>query len=314
MKKITAYKVFNANWKCREFQYKIGKTYTHNGGIGLCDSGFHACEKIADCFNYYSFDPKNKIALVEMFGNIKKGDDKCVCSKITIIKEITWNELLILANTGGGNSGIRNSGDLNSGDRNSGYQNSGDQNSGDLNSGYRNSGDRNSGDRNSGYQNSGDRNSGDRNSGDRNSGYRNSGDRNSGDRNSGYQNSGDQNSGDLNSGYLNSGVFCNKQREDTILIFNKKSDITWAEWENSDVYYLSQNLNVTKWILWNNMTDAEKKENPKAFVTEGYIKVFDYKEAWANLWETLEDKQKDLFKNLPNFNSKVFKNITGIKF
>jgi len=249
MKKITAYKVFNANWKCREFQYKIGKTYTHNGGIGLCDSGFHACEKIADCFNYYSFDPKNKIALVEMFGNIKKGDDKCVCSKITIIKEITWNELLILANTGGGNSGIRNSGDLNSGDRNSGYQNSGDQNSGDL-----------------------------------------------------------------NSGYLNSGVFCNKQREDTILIFNKKSDITWAEWENSDVYYLSQNLNVTKWILWNNMTDAEKKENPKAFVTEGYIKVFDYKEAWANLWETLEDKQKDLFKNLPNFNSKVFKNITGIKF
>ena len=259
MKKITAYKVFNANWKCREFQYKIGKTYTHNGGIGLCDSGFHACEKIADCFNYYSFDPKNKIALVEMFGNIKKGDDKCVCSKITIIKEITWNELLILANTGGGNSGIRNSGDLNSGDLNSGY-------------------------------------------------------RNSGDRNSGYQNSGDQNSGDLNSGYLNSGVFCNKQREDTILIFNKKSDITWAEWENSDVYYLSQNLNVTKWILWNNMTDAEKKENPKAFVTEGYIKVFDYKEAWANLWETLEDKQKDLFKNLPNFNSKVFKNITGIKF
>ena len=199
---------------------------------------------------------------------------------------------------------IWNIGKENSGLFNSGCLNSGDRNSGDLNSGDLNSGDRNYGDRNSGYRNSGDRNSGDRNSGDRNSGCLNSGDRNSGC----------LNSGDLNSGYRNSGVFCTRKRNDTVPFFNNESNMTWDEWYNHSVYYISHGLEVTKWISWYEMLDEEKKDNPKAFVCEGYVKTFDYQMSWENLWNKLTDSQKELFKTLPNFDSTIFKEITGIDF
>ena len=146
-----------------------------------------------------------------------------------------------------------------------------------------------------------------------NSGYRNSGYRNSGYRNSGDRNSGDLNSGDLNSGYRNSGVFCNKKIEDTVPFFNKDSNMTWNDWYNSDVYDISVNLKITEWIDWNNMDDKEKKDNPKAFVCGGYLKVYEYKDAWKNLWDSLTDGQKSLFKELPNFDSDIFEDITGIR-
>ena len=200
-------------------------------------------------------------------------------------------------NTGNQNVGLFNIGDRNNGDRNSGDLNSGDRNSGDRNSGDRNSGDLNIGDLNSGY-----RNSGDLNSGDRNSGCRNIGDLNSGDRNS----------GDLNSGYRNSGVFCNRKDEDTVTFFNKESDMTWDEWYNHPAYHAAYGLDITSWISWDSMTDEEKEENPKAFICEGYLKEFTYHEAWANLWCKLNDNQKNSFKTLPNFDSDIFKEITGI--
>ena len=232
-------------------------------------------------------------------------------------------------NSGDRNSGNRNSGDLNSGNLNSGDRNSGNRNSGDRNSGDRNSGERNSGDRNSGDRNSGDRNSGDRNSGYRNSGYRNSGDRNSGDLNSGdlnsgnlnsgnlnsgNLNSGNRNSGDLNSGYRNSGVFCNRKRNDKIFFFNKESSFTWEDWYRHKVYCIVQDSFVlTDWIDWDDMSDEEKENNPDAYVNYGYLRVYTYKEAWANLWSELTDDQKELFKTLPNFDADIFEDITGIE-
>jgi len=163
---MKAYKVFDPNWQCRDFQYKVGETYTMKESPVLCEKGFHACKKVSDCFSYYTFDPKNKVAEVELLGEIVGEDgDKQATNAIKIVKEISWVEMLELANSGNQNSGNRNSGDQNSGDQNSGYQNSGnrnsgDQNSGDLNSGHRNSGNWNSGNRNSGNWNSGNWNSG----------------------------------------------------------------------------------------------------------------------------------------------------------
>lgn len=137
MKKVKAYKVFNPDWTCKGFQYEIGKTYEMNNKPKLCNSGFHACIKVSDCFSYYPFDPNNKVAEVFLMGDIVGlNGDKQASNKIKIVREVKWEEMLTLANSGYGNSGNRNSGNGNSGDSNSGFCNSGHSNSGNGNSGH----------------------------------------------------------------------------------------------------------------------------------------------------------------------------------
>ena len=152
---MIAYKVFNPDWTCRCFQYKVGETYEEKVNPSLCGRGFHFCKELKDCFSYYSFDPDNKVAKIEALGDIADGDDKCCTNKIKIVKELTWNEVLELVNIGKGNTGLGNSGNWNSGDWNSGDRNSGNWNSGNRNSGNWNSGNRNSGDFNISDNNTG---------------------------------------------------------------------------------------------------------------------------------------------------------------
>ena len=70
------YKVFNPDWTCRGFQYKIGETFIHNGNIEMCGKGFHFCQKASDCFTYYNFDSNNKVAEVEAIGLVETDGDK----------------------------------------------------------------------------------------------------------------------------------------------------------------------------------------------------------------------------------------------
>jgi hypothetical protein len=291
MKKIIAYKVFNPDWTCKGFKFEVGEIYIHQGRIKICELGFHACLKLVDCFNYYSFDSNNKVALVHILGNVEKNnDDSKICTdKIKIVKELTWFEILELVNIG---------------DKNTGYWNSGDKNSGDKNSGDKNSGRWNSGDMNSGDMNSGDKNSGDCNSGDYNSGDCNSGYRNSGDRNSGYRNSGCWNSSDHETGYFNS------QQSDIIRVFNKpcKREV----WENakkpSFIYF-----NLCDWIIFSDMSDEEKIKYPKAESCGKYLKTLKYKEAWQLAYSKATEEDIELLKALPNFDADVFFEITGIE-
>ena len=151
---VKGFKVFNPDWTCnpngKPFQYAVGGTYEEDVIPMVCDRGFHFCEKAADCFNYYQFNPENKVAEVLALGEVDTDGTKSCTNKIQIVRKIPWAELLEIVNTGKGCTGLCNSGDWNSGDWNSGNRNSGDCNSGNRNSGNRNSGDCNSGNRNSG--------------------------------------------------------------------------------------------------------------------------------------------------------------------
>ena len=86
---IIAYKGFNTDLTCRDFQFQIGETYTHDGKVEACASGFHACENPLDVFNYYN--PASRFAIVECSGEINKesnGDSKIACGSIHIKSEI----------------------------------------------------------------------------------------------------------------------------------------------------------------------------------------------------------------------------------
>lgn len=131
---VKGYKVFNPDWTCREFQYAVGETFRHEGEIEVCKAGFHFCAKVADCFNYYTFNSYNKVAEIEAVGNIITEGDKSVTDEIRIVREISWHEVLDLANEGKNCTGRYNTGNYNSGNRNSGDWNSCNYSSGFFNS------------------------------------------------------------------------------------------------------------------------------------------------------------------------------------
>ena len=278
---VKGFKVFNPDWTCnpngKPFQYEVGGIYEEDVKPMVCDRGFHFCEKAADCFNYYQFNPENKVAEVIALGEVDSDGTKSCTNKIQIVREIPWQELLEIVNTGKGCTGLCNSGDWNSGNRNSGNRNSGDWNSGN-------------------------RNSGDWNSGDCNSGNRNSGD----------WNSGDCNSGDWNKTNFSNGCF--NTVEPKIHLFNKPSEWTYRDWLNSEARYLLNQIpgDVLEYIWLDDMTDEEKAAHPEAETTGGYLKVLDNSECAVIWWRGLSDRQKNIIAAIPNFDKAIFKEITGI--
>ena len=300
MGRIKGYKVFGPGWICdpagTPFQYAVGETYEMEEVPIVCKRGFHFCERAADCFNYYDFDPKNKVAEIEALGDIDSDGSKSCTNKIHIIREIPWQEILDLVNTGNGCTGFGNSGDWNSGNRNSGNRNSRNCNSGD----------RNSGDRNSGDWNSGGWNSGDWNSGNRNSGNRNSGNRNSGNRNSGNCNSGDWNSCSYSSGCFNT-------IEHKMFLFNKLSDWTYHDWIRSDARCVLSRIphRHLKSVSYDSMSDTEKEAHPEVKTTGTFLRIVDNPDV-QNWWVSLSDDDKKAILSIPNFNKAIFKEITGV--
>ena len=252
---IKGYKVFNPDWTCLDFQYEVGKTYVEECTPECCNVGFHFCTKPADCFNYYAFDSKNKVAEVEALGDVDKhGDDsKCSTNKIKIVRELSWDEVLRLVNTG------------------------------------------------------------DFNTGNRNTGYRNTGNRNTGDWNTGDYNTGSCNTGDWNKANRSIGCFCNRNTN-KIPFFNKKSDWDYDTWLNSDARYLLNKIDFTptEWIYESDMTEEEKIANPTYKTTGGYLKVRDTSDCCIEWWKKLSIGERNVILSLPNFDAKVFEDITGI--
>ena len=309
---MKGFKGFNKDLKCRDFQYEIGKEYTHEGDIELCKKGFHFCKKIVDVLKYYKITDDNfRLCEVEATGKVIEGDDKCVTDKIKIIREIIKDEMYILDNEGKDNKGLGNTGDCNTGDCNTGNRNTGDWNTGDRNTGDWNTGDCNTGNWNTGDYNTGNRNTGDWNTGDWNTGDCNTGHYNTGNRNTGYWNTGDCNTGDWNKTNRSSGVFCNE--EPKLMMFNKQTDMQWDEWKNSKAYDILTNVVKSKWIYYRDMTEDEKEKYPSAKVCGGYLKEIERKVGSKEWWDNLEMYEKATIVQLSNFDLDIFNDIMELE-
>ena len=305
---VHGYKVFNPDWTCRDFQYEVGKTFEENVKPSCCGRGFHFCKEAIDCFNYYVFNPKNKVAEVIALGELDTDGDKSCTNKIQIVREVPWIEVLTIVNIGKENTGIGNTGNCNAGN-----ENTGDWSSGYWNSGTGNAGDGNTGDFNTGNWNTGNGNTGYKNTGDSNIGAENTGDSNIGNENTGKRNIGDSNTGDWNKSSFNTGCFNTKEQK--ILLFNKPSDMTYRDWCESDARWLLKQIpkDVVEWIWSDNMTDEEKEQHPEYKTTRGYLKVLDESECGQLWWNNLAAKDKEIIKSIPNFDPDIFYECTGIR-
>ena len=96
-KKIIAYKGFDKDFKCRDFQYEVGKTYEMDGNIKCCSRGFHACESPMEVFDYYDM-LTSRFAEVEQSGEIDKDNNstKICSSRIKIKAEIKLADIINL--------------------------------------------------------------------------------------------------------------------------------------------------------------------------------------------------------------------------
>lgn len=285
---IKGYKVFNPDWTCREKQYEVGKTYYEECAV-LCECGMHFCKRLVDCFSYYPFNHKNKVAEVIAHGNVV-GNGKKYCTDILeVVKEITWEEVLRLCNIGDHNTGKCNTGDCNTGSYNTGSCNRGNHNAGTYNNG-------------------------DYNTGDYNTGNSNAGNRNIGSYNVGHHNIGWQNTGDFNNGSYNTGCFCTENQK--IKLFNKPSNWDFNDWLYSkarDILFEMPVRKYTKFVCTKDMSSKDKEENPSYKVTGGYLKVCISNENVQEWWNDLSVAEKEIVMALPNFDADIFEQCTGIK-
>ena len=93
--KIFSIKGFDKDLQCRGYQFKVGKTYTHDGVVKVCESGFHAVEYGIDAFSYYA-PCDSRYCLVEQSGDTKRhsNDTKIASASITIKAEIKIPQLV----------------------------------------------------------------------------------------------------------------------------------------------------------------------------------------------------------------------------
>ena len=97
--KIKAFKGFNSDMTCRDFQYEVGKEYEHKGDVRACESGFHACQNPFDVLGFYPVCDDNgkprRYFEVEQSGTLDLSEANKVCSsRLRVVAEIGLDGLI----------------------------------------------------------------------------------------------------------------------------------------------------------------------------------------------------------------------------
>ena len=87
----TRYKFIRTGYKSNlgNHKWKVGKWYTHEGGLDMCNAGFHCSKGIYQASSYVRGEILTK---VEVEGNCIVENDKEVWGKMRIIKSWKWTK------------------------------------------------------------------------------------------------------------------------------------------------------------------------------------------------------------------------------
>lgn len=274
---IKGFKVFRPDWTCspngNTKQYTCPGKFEEEGELDICNHGMHFCQTAADCFNYYSFNSKNKVAEIIAYGDVRTDGYELCTNKLEIVREIPWDEVLRIVNIGKKCTGLCNAGDNNTGNRNTGNCNTGNWNTGD----------------------------------------RNTGNWNTGDWNTGNCNTGDWNTGDWNKSSFNTGCFNTEEQKIILFNKPSNMTYReWMD-SDAKYLLNQIPKNVVEWVSEEDMTDEEKAAYPTYETTGGYLKVLDESKCGQLWWNGLSDCDKQIIKSIPNFDPDIFYECTGIK-
>lgn len=166
----------------------------------------------------------------------------------------------------------------------------------------------NTGCKNTGSWNAGSHNTGNHNTGNHNTGCYNTGSCNTGDMNTGNYNTGDMNTGAWNSGDMNIGFFNTKHGP--IRMFNK--EISMEEFRSIKLPKFLY-FDTVIWVPRSKASKEEKSKHAEEIRTlGGFNKELSYKEAFRLAWDNASKEEHKELLNLPNWNNKIFKEISGI--
>lgn len=98
---IKGYKAFDADFRCRGYQFRVGETFEMPESPAMCVRGFHFCLSPVDVNYYYNWTyeyhpkgliPPMRFAEVEAMGTTVTEANKSVTNKLRIIREIPREE------------------------------------------------------------------------------------------------------------------------------------------------------------------------------------------------------------------------------
>lgn len=165
------------------------------------------------------------------------------------------------------------------------------------------------GDYSTGHSSTGNGSTGHCSTGDCSTGDRSTGDWSTGHRSTGHWSTGDYSTGDWSTSNYSTGHFSTEDYSG-FGCFDKPC--TLEEWSGtlkpSWLYF-----DLTKWVPECDMTDEEKESNPTYDTTGGYLKVYDYKEAFQASYNKATREEQLKIKELPNFDADKFYQISGIR-
>jgi hypothetical protein len=92
---IGAIKGFDANLKCRGYQFEVGKTYTHEGKVKACKGGFHAVPDDLHPLTVFEFYPPagSRFCRVTVEGATDREMNKIAAEILTVGREVSLGDL-----------------------------------------------------------------------------------------------------------------------------------------------------------------------------------------------------------------------------